>query len=131
MAFEVDPKEHYQILADISKLKEDAKEGKVTLREIFERLEEVEQKARINELDHREFITIKSLQPVYESMRKLENSIVVMTPQQAKDAGNSLVQLLGKNPNYMLWLIMGVVVVAMIAMGYSFSEIRQVLEKIQ
>lgn len=131
MGFEVEAKEHYGILADIRVLKQAVADGKVTMREMADRLDELEERARTNDFDHKGFVKLESLQPIYDSMRKLEGSIVVQTPKQVQDNGGSFLQIIGRNPTYLLWGILGMVAVLMVIMGYRFTEIIEVLNKIK
>ena len=131
VGFEVTPKEHYGILADIRVLKQAVADGKVSMKEMADRLDELEERARTNEYDHKGFVKLENLQPIYDSMRKLEGSILVQTPKQVQDNGGTMLSIIGRNPTYLLWGIMGMVAILMVIMGYRFSKIIQVLQKIQ
>ena len=124
-------REHYEIMADIRSIKEDIKQGKATNSELVEKLEILERRAAQNDMDHSVFVKHQELAGILDSLKKLKDGMVVMTPTQAKDAGNSWLSVLMKNPTYIMWLILAVVVISMVGMGYSFVEISQVLNRIK
>ena len=92
MTYDVNPVEYGRMLNEISRLNDDVKEGKLTIKELIERLDELEQKARQNEQDHKNFVRHTELQGIEDSLKKLENSIVVMTPKQAQAAVDRMVK---------------------------------------
>ena len=49
----------------------------------------------------------------------------------AKENGSGFFSIILKNPTYLMWLILGVVVVVMVFQGYSYAEISRVLERIK
>ena len=131
MAYVVDPVEYGRALESLKRLAEDVATGNRTIEELKAKIEALEDRFALNDSEHRTFVQHTELQGIQESLKKLENSVVVMTPKQAKEAGNNWLSILFKNPTYFMWLILGVVVVAMIFMGYSFVEIIQVVNRIQ
>ena len=124
-------REHYEIMADIRSIKEDIKQGKTTNSELVEKLEVLERRAAQNDMDHSVFVKHQELVEIRDALRTLKDGMVVMTPAQAKDAGNGWFSILMKNPTYLMWLILAAVVISMVGMGYSFVEISQVLNKIK
>jgi hypothetical protein len=124
-------REHYEILADIKSLKRDLLNGEATQDEILKKIEILEEKARTNDREHKNFVRAEALIGIQESLHKLESGTVVMTPKQAKDAGESWLGLLLKNPTHLMWLILAAVVITMVFMGYSYAEISQVLDRMR
>lgn len=125
MAYEINPVEHGRILAEVGRLKDDIKAMEL-------RVEELEDLARANTLDHQSFKrALEYLQGVPDTLKKIENSIMIVTPDQAKENGNSWVAMLLKNPTYLMWVILAAVVITMVIQGYNYAEISQVLEKIR
>ena len=131
MAYEFDPVEYGQVLAEIGRLKEDVREQKLTTIEIVKRIEDLEHKARQNEIEHIDFVKSEAIRDIQNSLKKMENNIQIMTPTQAKESGVAWYALILKNPTYVLWIMLGGIVLLMIFMGYSFAEISQVLEKLK
>lgn len=131
MDYMIDPVEHGRLLEALGRLKEDIRDGKLTIRELADRLDELERKARENEQEHLEFVKQEAMRGIQDSLKKLENSVVVMTPKQAKDAGSNWFSILLKNPTNLMWIILGVVVLSMVIMGYSYVEISQVLDRLR
>lgn len=131
MDYMIDPVEHGRLLEALGRLKEDIRDGKLTIRELADRLDELERKARENEQEHLDFVKQEAMRGIQDSLKKLENSVVVMTPKQAKDAGSNWFSIMLKNPQYLMWIILGVVVLSMIIMGYSYVEISQVLDRLR
>lgn len=124
MTYEINPVEHGKILAEVGRLKDDIKA-------MEKRVDELEEYARRNETAHQGFSnSLEKLQGVPDSLKKIENSILVVTPKQAKENGNSWLDILLKNPTYLMWIILGAVIISMVLMGYNFVEISQVLEKL-
>lgn len=130
MAYVLDPVEYGRALEALKRLAEDVSRGDRTIGELKEKIESLEEKFVKNDNEHRNFVMHTELAGIQESLKKLENSVVVMTPKQAKDAGNNWFSILLKNPTYLMWLVLGTVVVSMVFMGYSFVEISQVLNRI-
>lgn len=125
MAYEINPVEHGRILAEVGRLKDDIKAMEL-------RVEELEDLARANTLDHQSFKrALEHLQGVPDTLKKIENSIMIVTPDQAKENGNSWVAMLLKNPTYLMWVILAAVVITMVIQGYNYAEISQVLDKIR
>ena len=122
MAYDVGQIEQGKIIAEVGRLKEDIKAMEA-------RVEELEKIATKNDIDHLDFVRYSAFTSVQQSLQKLENAVVVMTPKQAKDAGNGWLSVVLKNPTYVMWLILATVVVAMIFNGYSYSEINDVLRR--
>lgn len=124
-------REHYEILADIRSIKEDLKQGRLTNADLIDKLEILERRQAQNDLDHTTFVKHQDLAEIRDSLRTLRDGMVIMTPKQAKEAGNGFLSLLLKNPTYLMWLILGVVVLSMVFMGFSYAEISQVLGRIK
>lgn len=125
MTYEINPVEHGKILAEVERLKDDIKA-------MEKRIDELEAYARRNDTEHQGFSnSLDKLQGVPDSLKKIENSILVVTPTQAKENGNSWLAILLKNPTYLMWIILGAVIISMVLMGYNFVEISQVLEKLK
>ena len=124
-------REHYEMLSDIKAIKEDIKNGKATSRELVEKLEELEKRAIQNDAEHLQFVQQKDLTEIKDVLQMLKGGTVVMTPEQAKDSGQSWLSVLIRNPQYLMWLILGLIVVIMVIQGYNYSEISQVMEKIK
>ena len=124
-------REHYEIMADIRSIKEDIKQGRLTNADLIEKLETLEKRQSQNDLEHTNFVRHQDIAEIRDALRTLKDGMVVMTPAQAKDAGNSWLSVLMKNPTYLMWLILAAVVISMVGMGYSFVEISQVLNKIK
>ncbi|WFF72661.1 hypothetical protein [Proteiniclasticum sp. QWL-01] len=125
MAYEINPVEHGKILAEVGRLKDDIKA-------MEKRIDELEAYARRNDTEHQGFSnSLEKLQGVPDSLKKIENSILVVTPKQAKENGNGWLTILLKNPTYLMWIILGAVIISMVLMGYNFVEISQVLEKLK
>lgn len=124
-------REHYEILSDIKAIKEDIKDGKTTNEKLIEKLEELEKRAMQNDAEHLQFVQHKDLTEMKDILRRLKDGTIVMTPSQAKDSGQNWFSILMKNPQHLMWVILGVVIISMIIMGYSYSEISQVLERIK
>ena len=124
-------REHYEIMADIKSIKKDILDGESNSELLLEKIEALEKKAQLNEAEHPQFVRNEEIAGIRVSLKKLEDGMVVMTPAQAKDAGNGWFSILMKNPTYLMWLILAAVVISMVGMGYSFVEISQVLNKIK
>ena len=124
-------REHYEMLSDIKAIKEDIKNGKATSRELVGKLEELEKRAIQNDAEHLQFVQQKDLTEIKDVLQMLKGGTVVMTPEQAKDSGQSWFSILVRNPQYLMWLILGLIVVIMVIQGYNYSEISQVMEKIK
>ena len=124
-------REHYEMLSDIKAIKEDIKNGKATSRELVEKLEELEKRAIQNDAEHLQFVQQKDLTEIKDVLQMLKGGTVVMTPEQAKDSGQNWLSILIRNPQYLMWLILGLIVVIMVIQGYNYSEISQVMEKIK
>ncbi|KAF5037175.1 hypothetical protein DSECCO2_567380 [anaerobic digester metagenome] len=124
-------REHYEILASIKTLKEDMAQGRVTYADMAKRLDELEDLARLNNLEHKDFVRHKELAGIQDSLKKMENNITILSPQQAKEAGQGWLSILLKNPQYLMWIILGAVIITMIFMGYSFVEISQVIDQLR
>lgn len=125
VAYEINPVEHGKILAEVGRLKDDIKA-------MEQRVDELEAIARRNDTEHQNFsLALERLNGVPDSLKKIENSIMVVTPSQAKQNGNGWLAILLKNPTYLMWIILGAVIISMVLMGYSFVEISQVLEKMR
>lgn len=125
MAYEISPVEHGQILADIKHLKEDAKQ-------LNERVDDLEKKAWQNDVDHESYKKIaEHVGQIEYSIKKLENSTVIVTKEQAKENGVSSVMQFLKNPQYLMYLIVGILIVVMILQGRSYQEISEVLKNLR
>lgn len=124
-------REHYEILSDIKAIKQDIKDGKTTNEKLIEKLEELEKRAMQNDLEHLQFVQHKDLTEMKDILRRLKEGTVVMTPSQAKDSGQSWFSILMKNPQHLMWLMLGFIIVIMVIQGYNYSEISQVLERIK
>ena len=124
-------REHYEIMADIKSIKKDILDGESNSELLLEKIEALEKKAQLNEAEHPQFVRNEEIAGIRVSLKKLEDGMVVMTPAQAKDAGNGWFSILMKNPTYLMWLILAAVVISMVGMGYSFVEISQVLNRIK
>ena len=124
-------REHYEMLSDIKAIKEDIKNGKATSRELVGKLEELEKRAIQNDAEHLQFVQQKDLTEIKDVLQMLKGGTVVMTPEQAKDSGQNWFSILIRNPQYLMWLILGLIVVIMVIQGYNYSEISQVMEKIK
>ena len=124
-------REHYEIMADIKSIKKDILDGESNSELLLEKIEALEKKAQLNEAEHPQFVRNEEIAGIRVSLKKLEDGMVVMTPAQAKDAGNGWFSILMKNPTYLMWLILAAVVISMVGMGYNFVEISQVLNQIK
>ena len=124
-------REHYEILSDIKAIKQDIKDGKTTNEKLIEKLEELEKRAMQNDVEHLQFVQHKDLTEMKDILRRLKEGTVVMTPSQAKDSGQSWFSILMKNPQHLMWLMLGFIIVIMVIQGYNYSEISQVLERIK
>lgn len=125
MAYEINPVEHGRILADIESLKKDAQQ-------LNDRVDELERKAWKNDSEHETFRKMDSkIDSINESIKKIEKGTLVVSKKEASDNGMPFITQLFKNPQYLLWLILAVVVLAMVLTGYSFAEISQVLQRIK
>ena len=124
-------REHYEILADIKSLKRDVADGDLNREILIGKIEALEKRAQQNDIEHLQFVKVSELAEIRDTVRELKGSTVIMTPQKAKENGNGFIALILKNPTYLMWLILGAVVITMIIMGYSYAEISQVLERIK
>ena len=124
-------REHYEILSDIRAIKQDVADGKATNRELVIKLEELEKRAMQNDVEHQAFVQHKDLTEMKDILRMLKEGTIVMTPKQAKDSGQNWFSILMKSPQHLMWVILGLIIVIMIVMGYSFAEISQVLDKLK
>ena len=124
-------REHYEILADIKSLKRDVADGDLNREILIGKIEALEKRAQQYDIEHLQFVKVSELAEIRDTVRELKGSTVIMTPQKAKENGNGFVALILKNPTYLMWLILGAVVITMIIMGYSYAEISQVLERIK
>ena len=125
MAYEISPVEHGQILADIKHLKDDAKQ-------LNERVDDLEKKAWQNDVDHESYKKIaEHVGQIEYSIKKLENSTVIVTEKQAKENGVPMVVQFLKNPQYMMYLIIGILVIVMIIQGRSYQEISEVVKNLK
>ena len=97
----------------------------------IEKLEELEKRAMQNDVEHLQFVQHKDLTEMKDILRRLKEGTVVMTPSQAKDSGQSWFSILMKNPQHLMWLMLGFIIVIMVIQGYNYSEISQVLERIK
>lgn len=123
-------REHYEILSDIKAIKEDIKAGKATNQQLVAKLEELEKRAMQNDVEHLQFVQHKDLTEMKDILRMLKEGTIVMTPSQAKDSGQNWFSILMRNPQHLMWLMLGLIIVIMVVMGYSFAEISQVLDRI-
>lgn len=124
-------REHYEILSDIKGIKQDIKDGKTTNEKLIEKLEELEKRAMQNDVEHLQFVQHKDLTEMKDILRMLKEGTIVMTPKQAKDSGQNWFSILMRNPQHLMWVMLGFIVVIMVIMGYNFAEISQVLERIK
>ena len=124
-------REHYEILSDIKVIKQDIKDGKTTNEKLIEKLEELEKRAMQNDVEHLQFVQHKDLTEMKDILRRLKEGTIVMTPSQAKDSGQSWFSILMRNPQHLMWLMLGFIIVIMVIQGYNYSEISQVLERIK
>ena len=122
-------REHYEILSDIKAIKEDIKTGKTTNEKLIKKLEELEKRAMQNDAEHLQFVQHKDLTEMKDILRRLKEGTIVMTPSQAKDSGQSWFSILMKNPQHLMWLMLGFIIVIMVIQGYNYAEISQVLER--
>ena len=123
-------REHYEIMADIRAIKKDLIDGDANQEELLKKIIILEQKSLKNDFEHTGFVASQELAELSAAVRELKGGMVVMTPQQAKNAGNSWLSVLLKNPTYLMWVILGAIIITMVVMGYSFIEINQVLDKL-
>ena len=122
-------REHYEILSDIKAIKQDIKDGKTTNEKLIEKLEELEKRAMQNDVEHLQFVQHKDLTEMKDILRRLKEGTIVMTPSQAKDSGQNWFSILMRDPQHLMWLLLGIVLISMIINGYSYAEISQVLER--
>ena len=120
-------REHYEILADIRSIKEDLKQGRLTNADLIEKLEILERRQAQNDLDHTAFVKHQDLAEIRDSLRTLRDGMVIMTPKQAKESGSGFLSLVLKNPQNVMYIILGVVIIVMIIQGFSYAEISQAL----
>lgn len=121
----VNPVEHGKILAEVGRLKDDIKR-------LEKRVDELEDLARTNTLDHQYFSkALDKLQGVPESLKRIEDKTIIMNTDQAKAEGNGWLALLVRNPTTLMWLILAAVVITMVIQGYNYAEISQVLQQIR
>ena len=124
-------REHYEIMADIKALKRDVAAGETDRENLLKKNEDLERRAAQNDIEHLQYVKVAELAEIRDTVRALKGSTVIMSPDKAKENGNGFIQLILKNPTYLMWLILGAVVITMIIMGYSYAEISQVLERIK
>ena len=124
-------REHYEIMADIKALKRDVEAGETDRENLLTKIEALERRAAQNDIEHLQYVKVAELAEIRDTVRALKGSTVIMSPDKAKENGNGFIQLILKNPTYLMWLILGAVVITMIIMGYSYAEISQVLERIK
>ncbi len=124
-------REHYEIMADIRTLKQAIADGRATKEELIEKIEVLEQLAAQNNLDHLQFVKTQEITEIRDIVRRLDGGTIIQSPQKAKENGTGFIALILRNPTYLMWLILGAVVITMVIMGYSFVEISQVLEQIR
>lgn len=132
MAYEIDPVEHGQLMAEIARLKEDVKEGRITDRDLSKRLENLEYRALQNDRDHERFSkSLDTLHHIEQSLKKIEDGTLVINQRQARANGDNWLKIITSNPKYMLWLVAGMAAIFMVFMGYSMSEIAAMLDRIK
>lgn len=132
MAYEIDPVEHGQLMAEIARLKEDVKEGRITDRDLSKRLEKLEYRALQNDRDHERFSkSLDTLHHIEQSLKKIEDGTLVINQRQARANGDNWLKIITSNPKYMLWLVAGMAAIFMVFMGYSMSEIAAMLDRIK
>ena len=124
-------REHYEILADIKSLKRDVADGDLTREVLVGKIEALEKRAQMNDIDHLQFVKATELAEIRDIVRRLDGGTIIQTPEKAKENGSGFFSIILKNPTYLMWLILGVVVVVMVFQGYSYSEISRVLERIK
>lgn len=124
-------REHYEIMADIKSIKKDILDGEANQEELLRKIEALEKKAQLNDVEHLQFVRNEAIAGIRDSLKKLEDGMIVMTPKQAKDAGSNWFSIMLKNPQYLMWIILGVVILSMVIMGYSYVEISQVLDRLK
>lgn len=131
-------REHYEIMADIKGMKERELKRDRMDDDWAEKLSFLEEAARKNMRDHEDlvkdletFAKADTLVEIKTSLEALRGTILIQTPAQARSGGDSWVQILFRNPTYILWVILGAVVLLMVIMGYSLSEIGSVLDRMK
>ena len=121
----VSPVEHGQVMADIARLKLDAKD-------LYQRVDDLEKKAWQNDVDHESFkVSASSILSIQETLRKIEKATIVIDKNQAQSSGMSFLGQLMRNPQHLMWVILGIVAITMILMGYSYAEIAQIIDRMQ
>lgn len=130
--YTIDPVQYGQLIGDIARLKEDVKTGNITISELSRRLDELEDRANRNDEQHREFAEgMKALPAMAQSLKKIEDGTFYVDKKVASKHGVGWIGLIAGNPKYLMWAIIGVVSALMVLMGYSVTEIMNVLEKLQ
>ena len=130
--YDIDPVQYGQLLGDITRLKEDIKTGNITIKELSDRLDQLEERANQNDRQHIHYDTqLTAINRIEESLKKIEDGTFYVDRSKAKADGTGWVQLLVSNPKYLLWTIIGVVSALMVLMGYSLTEILNVLKQLQ
>ena len=121
----VSPVEHWQVMADIARLKIDAKD-------LHHRVDDLEKKAWQNDVDHEAFkVSASSILSIQETLRKIEKATIVIDKKQAADSGMSFFGQIMRNPQHLMWVILGIVAITMILMGYSYAEIVQIIDRMK
>ena len=121
----VSPVEHGQVMADIARLKLDAKD-------LYQRVDDLERKAWQNDVDHESFkVSASSILSIQETLRKIEKATIVIDKKQAADSGMSFFGQLMRNPQHLMWVILGIVAITMVLMGYSYAEIVQIIDRMK
>lgn len=132
MVYEIDPVEHGQLMADIARLKEDVKDGRITDRDLSKRLEDLEHLARQNDREHERFNkSLDTLHHIEQSLKKIEDGTLVINQKQARDRGDSWLSIITSNPKYLVWIVAGIATIFMVFMGYSMAEIAAMLDRIK
>ena len=124
-------REHYEIMADIKALKKDIADGETNREVLLLKIEALEKRAQQNDIDHLQYVKVSELAEIRDTVRALKGSTVIQSTEVARENGAGLLTLILKNPTYLMWIILGVVVVVMVFQGYSYAEISRVLERIK
>ena len=132
MSFDIDPREYYGLLAEVKQLNTRMEKGDISITELQESLKNLEVRADRNDLEHLNFTKFGTdIAGIHEELKKMSKGTLIYNQQAAKDNGVSWPMQILKNPQYMMWIILLLIILVMIISGYQWSEISQVLGRIR
>ena len=132
MSFNIDPREYYGLMAEVKQINTRLEKGDITIAELQESLKNLEVRADRNDLEHSNFIKFGTdIAGIHEELKKMSKGTLIYNQQAAKDNGVSWPVQILKNPQYMMWIILLLIILVMIITGYQWSEISQVVERIR